>query len=225
MKPKTFKKSNKEKKIRACKRGIASQAIGIIEKDTDTFVLTFGQFSKIDALMAILDQTGPAHVVISTWTAAHAHLDIAADLIASSDILSFRMIVDRSFRKRKPAFYMQMLQLFGNDSIREINAHSKFMIIKNDQWNIVVRTSMNLTGNRRLENIEISESKQFTDFMVKIVDDIFKEVLVGESRWEDLDLNNTVEQSLFSPVKADYIKRKNLKEARYTHELREPKKS
>ena len=67
MNPKAFKKGNAGKKIRACKKGTASQAIGIIEKNTDTFCLTYGQFSLIDALLAILDQTGPAHVTISTW--------------------------------------------------------------------------------------------------------------------------------------------------------------
>jgi len=220
MTPKAFKKSNKEKEIRACKRGTAAQAIGKIEKNTDTFILTFGQFSKIDTLMAILDQTGPAHVVISTWTAAHAHLDVAAGLIESSDILSFRMIIDRSFKTRKPKFFNQMRRLFGDDSIREINAHSKFMIIKNSRWNIVVRTSMNLTGNRRLENLEISESRDFVNFFIDVVDDIFSEVKINENRWEDLDLSNIKEKSLFNEVSANYIKRKNLKEPRCSHELK-----
>ena len=64
--PKSFKKSNKDKMVRASKKDTAIQAIGTIEKDTDTFILTYGQFSLIDALMAVIDQTGPAHVVIST---------------------------------------------------------------------------------------------------------------------------------------------------------------
>lgn len=33
-------------------------------------VITFGQFSLIDAVDAILDMTGPADVVIATWAAA-----------------------------------------------------------------------------------------------------------------------------------------------------------
>jgi hypothetical protein len=81
MEPKSYKKTNAKKKVRACKRGTASQAIGIIEKESDTFILTYGQFSLIDALVAILDQTGPAHVSVSTWTAAHADLSQSAELM------------------------------------------------------------------------------------------------------------------------------------------------
>ena len=218
--PKSFKKQNKDKKIRACKQGTAAEAIGKLEKNTDTFVLTFGQFSKIDALMAILDQTGPAHVTISTWTAAHAHLDRASELIASADILSFKMIVDRSFKTRKPQYFNQMIDLFGVECIREINAHSKFMIIENDKWHIVVRTSMNLTGNRRLENLEISESKEFTAFFNGVVDDIFKEVGLNENRWRDLELNSYEEPNLFNQVSATNIKRSSLNEPKFTHEIK-----
>jgi len=88
--PKAFKKSNKGKRNRPCLKGTAAQAIGTLEKDTDTFILTYGQFSLIDALMAILDQTGPAHIIISTWTAAHADLTRSAELLETAEILSFK---------------------------------------------------------------------------------------------------------------------------------------
>ena len=142
--PKSFKKSNKEKEIRACKRGTAKQAIGIIEKNTDTFILTYGQFSLIDALMVMLDQTGPAHVAISTWTAAHAHLDKSQELMENSEILSLKMIVDRSFKTRQPGYFAHMIKLFGVDCVREMRTHAKFITVRNDKFKIVARTSMNL---------------------------------------------------------------------------------
>ena len=67
---KSFRKSNSNKGIRVSKTGSAIQAIGILEQSMDCFILTYGQFSLIDALMSILKQTGPAHVSLSTWTAA-----------------------------------------------------------------------------------------------------------------------------------------------------------
>ena len=219
-KPKAFKKSNKGKDIRACKQGSADEAIGIIEKNTDTFILTYGQFSLIDALVSILDQTGPAHVTISTWTAAHAHLDRSADLMESSNILSFRMIVDRSFKTRQPKYFHHMIELFGPDSIREIRTHAKFMTIRNDKFDIVVRTSMNLNENPRLENIEVSENKAFAEFFCQLADDIFKEVKPGESKSDLPELANIKEQSLFNQVSAKTIKRSNLNEPGFTHEIR-----
>lgn len=217
--PKSFRKSNNFKKIRASKKGTAVQAIGKLEKDTDTFILTYGQFSLIDALMAILDQTGPAHVVISTWTAAHAHLDRSSELLESSDILSFRMIVDRSFKTRQPKYFHHMINLFGINCIRQIRTHAKFITVRNDKWNIVIRTSMNLNENPRLENIEVSENKDFVDFFDQITDDIFAEVQEGESKSDLPGLASIKENEPFKIVTGNHIKRNTLKEVRYTHEI------
>jgi len=219
IKPKSFKKSNKEKEIRACKRGSAKQAIGKIEKNTDTFILTYGQFSLIDALMEILDQTGPAHVAISTWTAAHAHLDKSQELMESAEILSLRMIVDRSFKSRQPGYFNHMIELFGADCVREMRTHAKFITVRNDKWNIVARTSMNLNENPRLENIEISESRPFADFFTNIVNDIFAEVGQSENKSDMVELLNVEESPMFKIVKGEFIKLKTLNEPRYTHEL------
>ncbi|MBT6338806.1 MAG: hypothetical protein HOJ48_05870 [Desulfobacula sp.] len=220
--PKSFKKSNKRGRIiRVCKKSIASEAIGKLQKNTDTFILTFGQFSLIDTLTSILDQTGPAHVTISTWTAANADLERSASLMASSEILSLRMIVDIFFKTRQPKYFYHMINLFGSNSIRQMKTHAKFIIVQNDQWNIVVRTSMNLNKNPRLENIEISENKDFTDFFNKIVDEIFNEIKPNEVKKSILDLKNTEEQSLFKEVSANFIKRSSLNEPRFSHEIKE----
>lgn len=213
-KAKSFRKSNVGKRIRVCKRDSASMAIGTLEKNTDTFILTYGQFSLIDALMAILLQTGPAHVNISTWTAAHVDLSKSAELMGSADIISLRMIVDRSFQTRQPSYYQHMINLFGAESIRAINTHAKFMTIRNDHWDIVVRTSMNLNGNPRLENMEVSDNKQFADFFQNIVNGVFEEVSVGEMLSEPPKLENIEDSTanLFSLVEGNNIKWSTLNE-------------
>lgn len=212
---KTFKKDNSKKKFTVSKAGSAAVAIGKLEKNQDTFVLTFGQFSLIDALCAIIDQTGPAHVTLSTWTAAHAHLDRSAELMSGANILSMRMIVDRSFKSRQPAYFDHMIDLFGSESIRCINTHAKFLVIRNDEWNIVVRTSMNLNENPRLENIEISDNKDFADFFEAIADEVFNEVAEGEIKSDNLKLDG-IQESLFALIDAPHLGRDGLNEASYT---------
>lgn len=218
---KSHKKDNRNKNIRVSKRGSAMQAVGTLQKNMDLFVLTYGQFSLIDALMAIIKQTGPAHVAVSTWTAAHAHLDRAAELMESANFLSFRMIVDRSFKTRQPKYFEHMISLFGIESIRAIRTHAKFMVIRNADWNIVVRTSMNLNENPRLENIEISESKEFAEFFNLIVDDIFSEVGEGVMLSDFPDLNSIEESQQFKMVSGDHINIAELNEAGYSHEITE----
>lgn len=175
MKPVTFKKPAK-RSTKVVKRGVAQDAIGKLESNQDVYILTYGQFSLIDALGAILDQTGPADVVLSSWTAADAHLNETAHMVEAMAIRKLQMIVDRSFRTRQPAYFRRMKELFGHDCIREIRSHAKFIVITNEKWSVVVRTSMNLNENPRFENIEISTDKDFADFMLGVVADIFRVV-------------------------------------------------
>lgn len=218
---KTFKKTNKNKGIYVSKKDSAEEAIGKIEKNTDKFILTYGQFSLIDALAAILKQTGKSDVIISTWTAAHSHLDRTAELIESLSLKSFRMIVDRSFKTRQQKYYDHMVDLFGIESIREITTHAKFMVISNDLFNVVVRTSMNLNENPRLENIEISENKEFADFFIELTDELFNEYSPGVSSCSVPKLDGIENTNKYKLVESGFIRQYELNEPKYTHEIAE----
>lgn len=214
--PASHAKGNAKKEFRIAKGESARVAIGELQKGTDLFILTYGQFSLIDALVEILRQTGPAHVSISTWTAAHAHLDRSAELMDGLGVLSFRMIVDRSFRTRQPAYHARMVEIFGTDSIRAIRTHAKFMLIRNESWDIVVRTSMNLNENPRLENIEISDNEGFADFFQGVVDAVFDGVSANEELSDIHDLALPIETK-FKLVRGNQIERSGLNEPTYTH--------
>lgn len=203
--------------IRTAKKASAADAIGKIGKNTDTFILTYGQFSLIDALCVILDQTGPADVTISTWTTADAHLERSAALMESAQIKSFKMIIDGSFVTRQPAYCRHMRALFGDECIRAIKSHAKFILVRSDTHDIVVRTSMNLNENPRLENIEISEGTDFAEFFQQIVDDIFRERKAGNYKQELPELENVQETFQFPEIRSGIIKREDLHEPRTTH--------
>ena len=213
-KPKTHKKPAR-RNVRLIKKGVAADAISEIEHGTDTYILTYGQFSLIDALAVILDQTGPADVVVSSWTAADAHLEETAGMMESMSIRNFRMIVDRSFRGRQPAYYDHMRRLFGPECIRAIRSHAKFLVVSNENWKIVVRTSMNLNENPRFENIEISEDADFAGFMLKVVDAIFLETPPDEDFSKEPELSGI--DAKFPFIKSTQLKMEGLNVPETTH--------
>lgn len=219
--PKTITTPAK-RKIRMARCASAREAIGAIEKNTDTFILTYGQFSLIDALCAILHQTGPADVTISTWTAANAHLQRSAELMESAAIRSLRLIVDRSFQGRQPEYYHHMRELFGPNCIRAIRTHAKFMLIRNDDFDVVVRTSMNLNENPGLENIEISEDAALAGFFQTVSDDVFAEVGPGENASDIPGLDSVQESIPFRPLEARPIPQESLNEVHTTHTVESP---
>lgn len=204
--------------IRLSKSLTAEQSIGDLKKNQDIYILTFGQFSLIDALVHVLKQTGPAYVDFSTWTAADAHLEKAKALLDSAEIKRLRMVIDRSFESRQPEYCYHMRKRFGSESIRAIRTHAKFFVVRNENWSVVARTSMNLNENPRLENIEISTDDSLADFMTTIVDEIFNEVPEGQNHSPMLELLNIEQQSPYKEVKADHIK--NTQTLQVTHELK-----
>jgi len=168
--------------VRACKTGAAADAIGALEPGMEVYVLTFGQFSLVDALHHLVEQTGPADVDVSVWTAAHADMTRAAALIERSAIRRMRWVVDRSFEARQPSFVKRLREQFGDATIRVTASHCKFLAIRNDRWNLAVRTSMNLNENPRLENLEVSDDSGLCGFLTGVVDAIFDEAAEGDFR-------------------------------------------
>ena len=178
--PACYRGRPRDRNLRECFCGSAHQAIGKLEPGCEIFGFTKGQFSLMDVVTAILSQTGPASVDISTWTAAHADIRHCYQFINTGKITDTRWVVDQSFPCRQPEYFDGLIKRFGVDSIRVTRTHAKFCLIRNDRWNIVLRSSMNLNKNPRFENFEISDDPDFADYFQMVVDEIFSSVDVAE---------------------------------------------
>lgn len=160
---------------RVSKIASAADTLAPFGHGTEVDVLTFGQFSIVDAIEALLAKTGPADVTLATWTAAEFDLSQIELQLTSRRILSLRLIVDRSFVARKPEFVELIHSRFGRGSVRTTRTHAKFVVIKNDEWNIVVRTSMNLNHNPRLEYMQVTDDPELAAFYLGVADELFGE--------------------------------------------------
>ena len=158
---------------------IAAAAIGTLTPGCELYGLTKGQFSLVDVVVALLAQTGPANVVVSSWTAAGSDISFANQLLTDGRICSLRFIMDYSFQTRQPAYCAALLERFGAGAIRATKTHAKFVLITNEKWNISVRTSMNLNENRRMENFEISDDAGLMAYLMGFVEEVFSAPLGG----------------------------------------------
>ena len=165
--------SKRKRQVRQCGEGSARDAIGPITPGCEIFAITNGQFSMIDILNHVLETTGPATLDIATWTAADGDIRKAHAFLVSGMITDIRLIVDPSFRSRKPEFCDLLTSIFNPNSIRTVPLHGKFSNIRNEKWNIAIRSSMNLNVNKRIETVEISEDANLSDFMKRFADDVF----------------------------------------------------
>jgi len=211
-----------QRDVKLARHASAREAIGTLEKGRDVYVLSFGQFSLLDAIGAILDQTGPADVSVATWTASAPHVEeLAYTLNAMPGVHSFRLIVDRSLKERNSETYDRMVAVFGIDAIRTVyKTHAKFALIRNERFDVVVRTSMNLNHNARLEDLEVSEDRAFAEFFQRLIDGIFRENPPGLCACTPSTFESVQDSfSDFPLVQSSVLPQENLHEPQATHTL------
>ena len=124
------------RKPRLSKVTNARDALADFGRGKETYCLTFGQFSLLDAIEAILEKTGPADVALSTWTAGSADLSRSEEHMRDGRIRSLRFVCDCSFGQRQPGYLATLRDLFGDDAIRTTRTHAKFAVITNDAWDV-----------------------------------------------------------------------------------------
>ena len=134
-----------------------------IRADNRVIGLTNGEFSLIDLIAGCLQKTGPAHVVVATWSAGIKDAHQCRWLLDSDRIQTFRLITDHSYATRQKKYALSITDLFGTENIRTCESHSKFVLIHNDEWHLSIRTSMNLNANRTCENFEIENTGEVFD--------------------------------------------------------------
>ena len=152
----------------------AATALGPIEHGMELYALCKGDYSLIDIIDHLLAASGPADVTVSTWTAAGADLEFAMGFVVDGRVRSARWLVDYSFPQRQPAYFALMVDRFGAGAVRATANHAKFVLIRNETWDLVLRTSMNLNENRRLESVEISDDPGMAGYLSAVVDEMFE---------------------------------------------------
>ena len=164
-----------QRDVRLTRLDAVGDSLGPVRPGMDVYVLTFGQFDLSDVIDYLLSGVGPADLVVATWTAGAADLERAGRLLDDERLLSVRFIVDQSFPNRQPAYYAKLVDRFGESAVTITRSHCKFVLIAGAEYRLVIRTSMNLNANRRLENLEVSDDPELFSFMETVVDEVFDE--------------------------------------------------
>ncbi|WP_234459397.1 phospholipase D-like domain-containing protein [Corynebacterium macginleyi] len=161
---------------RFSKAGVAAQSIAGFDHDTTISGLTYGQFSLIDLIQATLEVTGPADVTIATWSSGFYDIEAAKNFADDGRIRSIRFVMDSGRQKKGQAGVTDIASLFGEDAIITVRTHAKFVLISNDDWSVVITSSMNLNKNIRTEQFEMTDDVEKFRMFADFVDIAFDEV-------------------------------------------------
>lgn len=176
-------------RARLSKVANAKDTIEGFDHDMDVCALTFGQFSLLDLIDAALLITGPADVVVCTWSAGFYDVEAAERFRDSGRLRSIRFIMD-SGAKRGQANVGDVAQIFGEGCVRATRTHAKFALIANDDWKVVITSSMNLNLNLnpRCEQFEMTDDPDRYAMFDEFVGTVFDELPAGDTGDRQLPL-------------------------------------
>ena len=148
---------------------------------TDYEVLTNGEFSLLDAILVLLERSGPAHVSISTYSAGIYDAEVVNRFIETGNILSIRFILDVAFKTLggSKGYAVTLMDVFGEAAIRTTRNHAKFVTITNDTHAYSISSTGNLNENKRLELFYFSDNQERSRWFDSIFDELFENVRPG----------------------------------------------
>jgi hypothetical protein len=181
----------------------AAECIGEIVPGMGLFAVTRGQFSMIDAVLACLDQAGPSHVSLWTWTVAEYEIECLERLRIDGRLLSGVLVIDHGARNKNAGLIAQWKSSFGPESVRYVVNHSKIATVQSDRFKLLLRGSMNLNFNPRFEQFDLTEGGLDFDLVKSIEAEL--PVLGDKCKGEDVYAASKVANA-FSPQQLSMFK-------------------
>lgn len=151
------------------------------KKGYSAFGMNNGSFSFGDVIEYILQNIGPAHALISSWVASQAASEKVVEWLGNRRLISARFLLDRMFTETRRTVYDYIVKKFGGDSIRTSRVHTKFCVLYNAEWFVVIETSANLNKNLRLESFRITEDESYCMFFKTMFDNFFEVIAPKEN--------------------------------------------
>ncbi len=201
--PVTFRRKGSRRVFRKDGFVGAAEMIGPLAMGDEICGVTNGQFSLVDIIQHVLDQSGPADVVVATWTMGIYDAEKAYAFVSNRLIRHIRFILDPSMFSRRPELASVLVKGFGPESFRAVNSHAKFATVRSERLAVCIRSSMNLNENKRLESFDISCCSEMCGFFEAIADDV----------WSKIDRENRSQSADVFTVLLDSASVKNTKMA------------
>lgn len=147
-----------------------TSAIGQLQNGKEHHFYSRGNFNLVRLICYLLKQTGPAHLMMTSYSFSRKSIEQLQNRIEKKEILSFKIILDNRVRVMSPKPFQMIAASFD---YRCISVHAKIALIWNDQWKITIVTSQNATDNPKLERGIIFTDPEIFEFDFQNLNDEF----------------------------------------------------
>jgi hypothetical protein len=139
------------------------RSLGEIKQGVTTHFYSHGTFNSVRLLLHILAQTGPAHVMMSTYSISEKSVHQLLRHHESGLIRSIRFLIDHRVKSMSPKPFQALLGSFPG-MVKTMPVHAKITTIESDDWTVSIISSMNATDNNKMERGVICTDREVFDF-------------------------------------------------------------
>lgn len=149
---------------------LVTKHLGGIVPGQDKHFWSFGNFNMMRLIFWVLEQTGPAEIIMSTYSISPKTIVGVLNRREKGTIRNIRFLVDNRVRSLSPKPFDMLVKNFD---YRCISIHAKVACIWNDNWNITIVSSQNATDNPKMERGTIFTGLDIFNFDKKVLEDAF----------------------------------------------------
>jgi hypothetical protein len=155
----------------ADRNGVMTKHLGCLIQGEDKHYWSYGNFNMMRLIFWILEQTGPAEIILCTYSISPKTLQGVINRREKGVIKDIRFIVDNRVRSLSPKPFDLLV---ANFDYRCTSIHAKVACIWNENWKLSVVSSQNATDNPKMERGTIHTVPAVFEFDKRILDDAFK---------------------------------------------------
>lgn len=152
----------------AAEKLLHPDAMGVLVPGRDKHFYSSGAFNLIQLIFYILKQTGPAHLLLTTYSISMDSIAAIHRKVETGELLSVRFLIDNRVRSISPKPFDYLVTTFP-DCYRCLALHAKVALLYNEDWKITVVGSQNATHNPKLERGIIHTGRDIFDFDFKML--------------------------------------------------------
>ena len=137
-----------------------------IEPGDSYHVISSGDVDSMSFMTFFMINYDFDDVLISTWVIADSDIDNLIDLLKNKRIRKLKLCLGEIYPGTYPAEYSRLLSMKNDFDFQLVVAknHSKIMLMKNHEMNLVIESSANVNTNPRIEQTAIHNDKDLYEF-------------------------------------------------------------
>lgn len=140
--------------------------LGDITPNQITHFYSHGTFNSVRLLFHVLKYTGPANVLMSTYSISEKSVRQLYAAKNNGAITDIRFLIDNRVRSMSPKPFQFLMGSFPN-VVRTLSIHAKITLVWNEHWTVSIISSMNATDNNKIERGVIFTTPEVFEYDLK----------------------------------------------------------